>query len=94
MGLGRKLEEHTYRLLDSAVIISNPSVTPVQKQAALDDMSNGSDRVLVYLRLAFTTKELDGKRYQILSGKVLAIGRQVGGLKKYFDRRSGTTKSF
>jgi hypothetical protein len=94
MGLGRKLEEHTYKLLDSAVVVSNPSVTQQVKLSTLEAMSSGSDAVLVYLRLGYQGKEIDGKRYQRLSTQVVAIGKQVGGLRKYLERnRSGKPQS-
>lgn len=86
MGLGRKLEEHTYKLLDYAVMVSNPSLNQQVKISTLEAMSSGSDAVLVYLRLGYQGKEIDGKRYQRLSTQVVAIGKQVGGLRKYLER--------
>jgi hypothetical protein len=70
MGLGRKLEEHTYRLLDSAVVVSNPSVDQRVKIATLESMSSGSDAVLVYLRLGHKSEAIAPKLYSKLSSQV------------------------
>lgn len=86
MGLGRKLEEHTYQLLDSAVVVSNLIVKTETKLNTLQDMSSGTDIVLVYLRLAYFGKGIDGKRYQRMSTQVVDIGKQVGGLKRYLSK--------
>lgn len=86
MGLGRKLEEHTYQLLDAAVVVSNPSVHHATKVRTLEAMSSGSDAVLVYLRLGYQGQAIDGKRYQRLASQVVTIGKQVGGLRKYLER--------
>ena len=83
MGLGRKLEEHVYQLLDAAVSISNPIIPTASKVRHLEQMSTGSDAVLVYLRLGYKGQEIDGRLYQRLAKHTVAIGKQVGGLRKY-----------
>lgn len=87
MGLGRKLEEHIYRLLDTAVFVGSPTVHNSDKIESLKIMGAGADAVLVYLRLGHHSKEIDVKRYQRLSTHVVSIGNQVGGLKKYLERQ-------
>jgi hypothetical protein len=85
MGLGKRLEEKAYHLLESAVIVSNPSSDSSTKRRTLKDMSNCSDILLVYLRLAYIRKELAPERYKRLFEQVIAIGKQVGGLGKFLD---------
>ena len=87
MGLGRKLEEHIYRLLDTAVFVGSPTVHDTEKIESLKIMGAGADAVLVYLRLGHHTKEIDVKRYQRLSSLVVSIGNQVGGLKRYLEKQ-------
>jgi hypothetical protein len=86
VGLGRRVEETTYHLLESAVIVSNPSCDPSTKRSTLRDMSSRSDILLVYLRMAYVRKELAPERYKRLFEQVIGIGKQVGGLGKFLDR--------
>lgn len=88
MGIGRKLEQHIYQLLDDAVAVSNPRLTLHKKRQVLENMSTASDSVLVYLRLAVMSQDIDSKRYQRLSSQLVAIGKQIGGLCKYLERKT------
>ena len=89
MGLGRKLEDHVFTLLDSSVFVSNPTEATQTKMQILQNMSTRADSVLVYLRLGLDMKDIDSKRYRRLADTTMDIGRQVGGLKKHLAKASG-----
>jgi len=88
MGLGRRLEEQVFYLLEGAVRISNPVLANHTKRAETESMSTACDVVLIYLRLARTLKILSANHYTRLAESVTVIGKQVGGLRKYFDKKT------
>ena len=88
MGIGRRLEDHVYSLLDAAIKVSNPIESQAEKVKILGSMSSRTDCVLVYLRLGLESQDIDQKRYRRLADHVVGIGRQVGGLKKHIAKMS------
>jgi hypothetical protein len=88
MGLGRRLEENVYGLLEDTITITNPTLSNAEKQQKIQEMSSLCDIILVYLRLARVKETIPIKKYSELSEKIVAIGKQIGGFKRYLKHEA------
>jgi len=60
------------------------------KKTTIENMDIENEKLKIYIRVAYTLRYIDKHRYSVWEGKVVEIGKMIGGLLKSVNGRPKT----